>query len=120
MKKRKPKTKVRETDRLIRNIALCTLKPGETLKDAEKDVRGRVAVSRAQTGRSEVVVLRDIWHQLTTGGAHYWVNQMIANKHVRPLSFEEFDVHKEVFKTFRKRARNLEKTKAAARKEGIL
>lgn len=118
MKKRK--TKIRETDRLIRNIALCTLMPGEALKDAEKEVRGRAALSRAQTGRSEVEVLRDIWHQLTTGGAHYWVNQMIANKHVRPLSFDEFDAHKEVFKEYRKRARNLEKTKAAARKEGIL
>lgn len=116
--KRKPK--MRETDRLIRNIALCTLKPGEKLKDAEADVRSRVERSRLETGRSELVVARDIWHQLTHGGAHYWVNQMIANGHVRPLSYEEFDAHKACMKVFQSRARHFEKAKAKAREEGIL
>lgn len=120
MKKTKPKPKMRETDRLILNIALCTRCPDETLKEAMHNVRIRLRPSSLQNHKSELEILRDMWKQLSTGGAWKWMNEMIENGYMRPLTFKEFDERRAILKVFQYRARNLEKTKEEARKAGLL
>lgn len=119
-KKKTTKPKVREADRLILNIALCTRCPDETLKEAMHNVRIRLRPSSLQNHKSELEILRDMWKQLVTGTAWRWMNEMIANDYMRPLTPKEFDDRKAILKVFQYRARHLEKTKELARKEGIL
>lgn len=102
---------MRETDRLIRNIALCTLCPGERLKDAEKAVRRKLHLSVLQNGKSELVILREMWQQLKAGRAWSTMNTMIKNGHIRPMNHDEFDAHMEVLRTYQKRARQWNKTR---------
>lgn len=102
---------MRESDRLIRNIALCTLCPGERLKEAEKTVRRKLHLSKLQNGKSELVILRDMWQQLKEGKAWATTNKMIANGHLRPMTPDEFDAHKEVLRVFQRRARQWDKTR---------
>lgn len=102
---------MRESDRLIRNIALCTLCPGEKLKDAEKAVRRNAHLGRLQNGKSEVEVLREMWQQLKEGKAWATTNQMIKAGHYSPMSPKEFDEHMDVLRTFQKRARQWDKTR---------
>lgn len=118
MKKRRPK--IRESERLILNIALCTMGPHETLKQAMHNVRVRLPLSKAQNHKSEVETLREMWAQLREGKPWATMNKMIANGYMRPLTPDEFDDRKRVLAIMQKKARNLEETKALARKEGIL
>ena len=111
-KDRKPK--MRETDRLIRNIAICTLCPGESLKDAEKAVRSKLHLSKLQNGKPEVVILREMWQQLKTGTAHMRMNQMIKNEYITAHSFDDFDRKKAVLKVFQSRARHWKRTRKEA------
>lgn len=119
-KSAKRKTGPRETDRLIRNIAICTRCPDETLKEAEAEVRSKLQISSQQNGKPIIVILREMWQELTTGSAHKRLNEMIAKGYMRPLTFNEFDRHKEVLRNMQKRAKHWDKTREEAKVTGLL
>ncbi len=117
MQKKKP---MRETDKLVFQIALCTITPFDSIKSMEAKIRTTVHNNALRNGTSPLAILRDMWTNLTSGHAHRRMNEMIAKGYMEPLSFDEFDARKELYKTFQYRARHLEQTKAKARAEGLI
>lgn len=102
----------------MRNIAICVRMPGETQAHAEKAVRKRLRLSCMQNHMTETEVLRDMWRKLKTGTPHQRLNEMVADRYVRPLTFAEFDRFKTIVKMFQKRARRWSKTREEALKGG--
>lgn len=114
------KTKMRETDRLIRNIALCTLCPNESLKDAEKAVRKNLQLSALQNHKPILVILREMWQELKGGAPHKVMNRMIKEDRINVRGFADFDRKKAVLKTFQSRAKKWNATREAAKEQGLI
>lgn len=102
-KQRKPK--MREADRLVRNIAEVMLEVAPTQAEREKCVRKNLHLSSIQNQKSEVEVLRDMWSKLLAGQPHRQMNEMIAKGYMRKKSFESFEANKEVLRMWQSRAR---------------
>lgn len=111
---KKPQKKMREKDRLVRNIAICIRREGESQADAEKAVRKQLRLSSLQNHCTETEVLRGMWGKLKSGTAFQRLNEMISKEYMRPLSFAEFDRRKEILRGFQKKARHWNKTRAEA------
>jgi hypothetical protein len=114
------KTKMRETDRLIRNIAICTMCPDETLKSAEMNVRRRLHLSSLQNHKPIVVILREMWQELKKGKPHRTLNQMIKEDRINVHGFNDFDRKKAILKTFQTRAKKWNATREAAKEQGLI
>lgn len=108
--------KMREADRLVRNIAICVRMPNETQAHAEMSVRKHIHLSSIQNHCTETEVLRGMWARLRKGTAHRRLNEMIAGEYMRPLDFEVFERRKNLLKTFQRRARSWNKTRDEALK----
>lgn len=110
--KKKPKHKPpRETDRLINLIAQCMFSPehGPSIHEWEKRIRNNLRLSADRDTLSEVQILRRMWHDLKTGQARRDLNRMISKGYIRPLSTDDFDLHKDILKEAIINARNLHK-----------
>lgn len=102
--------KMRETDRLIHNIALCVQKPNEGLHNAEKEVRAILERSSREHNIPLLFVARDIWQMLKESKPRKTVNKWCKDR-LGKLSFAEFDYHIEIMKRYQKNARNLQRIK---------
>jgi hypothetical protein len=114
------KPKMTEKERLIRAIALCTRCPDESFDQAAKHVVHKLNLAAMQNHKTPLEILRDMWSQLLSGTPWRRTNEMIANGYMRELSIEEFEQHKEVLRTFQKRARHYNQTLAEAKAKGII
>jgi hypothetical protein len=114
------KPKMTEKDRLVRAIALCTMCPDESFEQAVKHVYKNLNLAAMQNRKTPLEILRDMWKQLLTGTPWRRTNEMIANGYMRPLTIDEFEAHKEVLRTFQRRARHYDRTLAEAKEKGII
>lgn len=108
-KQRKPK--MREADRLVRNIAEVMEEIAPTQAEREKAVRKNLHLASIQNQKSEVEVLRDMWAKLNAGQPHRQMNEMIAKGYMRKKSFESFEVDKGILRMWQRRARKWTKEK---------
>lgn len=110
MKQRKPK--MRETDRLIHNIALCLSSNTKSVKNTERYIREDLHVYVLQSGKSEVELLREMLDDLKKGRAHQTMNRMVECGIIPSnLSNEEFEMRKGILRNFQRRSRHIQKTK---------
>lgn len=106
-KDRKPK--MREADRLVRNIAMIMLEIAPTQAEREKAVRKNLHLASLQNQKPEVQLLREMLAKLKAGRPHVQMNDMIAKGYLRPQTFDGFDRRKELLRTWVKRAKKWNK-----------
>jgi hypothetical protein len=114
------KTKMRETYRLIRNIALCVMKDGEPLKEAEKAVRKNLLLSSRQNAKPIVVILREMWNDLKDGSPHKVMSRMVKEDYVSSESIDDFERKKAVLKNYQTKAKRWNTTREAAKQKGLI
>lgn len=102
--------KMRETDRLIHNLAICVQKPKEPLKEAEKDVRSILEASARKHNMTLLEVARGMWQLFKEAKPRKTVNKWCKER-LGKLSIAEFDYHVDILKRYQKNARNFQKVK---------
>lgn len=107
--------KIRETDRLIRNIAIVVRNGDESLKELEKYIRNKIDTASKVHNKSHLEMAREMWSMLKGRNAHGKLNEWIRKGYLDAMSYEEFDEHKKVLKRFQKNIRHLQELKKEIR-----
>lgn len=103
--------KMRETDRLIRNIALCVHKEGLSLKAVEKEIRETAMLSAKVHNTTVLDAARMMWGNLKGYNARKKMNQWTKDGYFDKMSIKDFDWHKDILERFQRNTRHLEELK---------
>lgn len=103
--------KMRETDRLIHNIALVVRDENESLHSLEKYIRDKVEGAARYHNKTQLEMAREMWTMLKGRNAHRKLNEWIRKGYLDPMTHAEFDAHKEVLKRFQRNIRHLQELK---------